>query len=94
MELILSEAELCYFNTYNLIFCCDYKCVFVYFRKSPEERGGEMVPTPAARPSLRDMHLPQPHAKSTIEEDVKRHAAPDSPPPPRKHKEKVCTFTP
>uniref|UniRef100_A0A8C7XHY1 Signal-induced proliferation-associated 1 like 1 n=1 Tax=Oryzias sinensis TaxID=183150 RepID=A0A8C7XHY1_9TELE len=59
-------------------------------KKSPGESGGEMVPTPAARPSLRDMHLPQPHAKSTIEEDVKRHSAPDSPPPPRKHKEKVC----
>uniref|UniRef100_A0A8C7XHW0 Signal-induced proliferation-associated 1 like 1 n=1 Tax=Oryzias sinensis TaxID=183150 RepID=A0A8C7XHW0_9TELE len=57
-------------------------------KKSPGESGGEMVPTPAARPSLRDMHLPQPHAKSTIEEDVKRHSAPDSPPPPRKHKEK------
>lgn len=49
----------------------------------------EVVPTPAARPSLRDMHSPQPHAKSTMEEDVKRHGAPDSPPPPRRHKEKV-----
>lgn len=50
----------------------------------------EVVPTPAARPSLRDMHSPQPHAKSTMEEDVKRHSAPESPPPPRRHKEKVC----
>ncbi|KAF0023719.1 hypothetical protein F2P81_024349 [Scophthalmus maximus] len=40
------------------------------------------------KPSLRDMHSPQPHAKSTMEEDVKRHGAPDSPPPPRRHKEK------
>lgn len=60
------------------------------FRKSPgEERAVEVIPTPAARPSLRDMHSPQPHAKSTMEEDVKRHCAPDSPPPPRRHKEKV-----
>lgn len=44
---------------------------------------------PVARPSLRDMHSPQPHAKSTMEEDGKRHSAPDSPPPPRRHKEKV-----
>uniref|UniRef100_A0A4W6BXG8 Signal-induced proliferation-associated 1 like 1 n=1 Tax=Lates calcarifer TaxID=8187 RepID=A0A4W6BXG8_LATCA len=57
-------------------------------KKSPGESGVEVVPTPAARPSLRDMHSPQPHAKSTIEEDVKRHSAPDSPPPPRRHKEK------
>lgn len=49
----------------------------------------EVVPTPAARPSLRDMHSPQPHAKSTMEEDVKRHSVPDSPPAPRRHKEKV-----
>lgn len=42
---------------------------------------------PATRPSLRDIHSPQPHA--TMEEDVKRHSAPDSPPPPRRHKEKV-----
>uniref|UniRef100_A0A3Q3KS83 Signal-induced proliferation-associated 1 like 1 n=1 Tax=Mastacembelus armatus TaxID=205130 RepID=A0A3Q3KS83_9TELE len=57
-------------------------------KKSPGESGPEVIPTPAARPSLRDMHSPQPHAKSTIEEDVKRHSAPDSPPPPRRHKEK------
>uniref|UniRef100_A0A8C4HSG7 Signal-induced proliferation-associated 1 like 1 n=1 Tax=Dicentrarchus labrax TaxID=13489 RepID=A0A8C4HSG7_DICLA len=42
-------------------------------KKSPGEGGVEVVPTPAARPSLRDMHSPQPHAKSTMEEDVKRH---------------------
>lgn len=59
------------------------------FRKSPGEGGGDVIPTPAARPSLRDMHSPQPHAKSTIEEDAKRHVASDSPPPPRRHKEKV-----
>uniref|UniRef100_A0A3Q1HA10 Signal-induced proliferation-associated 1 like 1 n=1 Tax=Acanthochromis polyacanthus TaxID=80966 RepID=A0A3Q1HA10_9TELE len=53
------------------------------------QSGVDVVPTPAARPSLRDMHSPQSHAKSTMEEDVKRHNAPDSPPPPRKHKEKV-----
>lgn len=59
-------------------------------RKSPgEERVVEVIPTPAARPSLRDMHSPQPHAKSTMEEDVKRHCAPDSPPAPRRHKDKV-----
>ncbi|XP_030260582.1 signal-induced proliferation-associated 1-like protein 1 isoform X2 [Sparus aurata] len=57
-------------------------------KKSPGEGGVEVAPTPAARPSLRDMHSPQPHAKSTIEEDVKRHSTPDSPPPPRRHKEK------
>uniref|UniRef100_A0A1A8C871 Signal-induced proliferation-associated 1 like 1 n=1 Tax=Nothobranchius kadleci TaxID=1051664 RepID=A0A1A8C871_NOTKA len=57
-------------------------------KKSPGEGGGELLPTPAARPSLRDMHLPQQHAKSTVEEDVKRHGVHDSPPPPRKHKEK------
>ncbi|XP_037305636.2 signal-induced proliferation-associated 1-like protein 1 isoform X2 [Pungitius pungitius] len=57
-------------------------------KKSPGEGGGEVAPTPAARPSLRDMHSPQPHAKSTMEEDVKRHCAPDSPPQPRRHKEK------
>uniref|UniRef100_A0A665U6N4 Signal-induced proliferation-associated 1 like 1 n=1 Tax=Echeneis naucrates TaxID=173247 RepID=A0A665U6N4_ECHNA len=56
-------------------------------KKSPGESGVD-VPTPAARPSLRDMHSPQPHAKSTMEEDVKRHSAQDSPPPPRRHKEK------
>uniref|UniRef100_A0A3B5AH70 Signal-induced proliferation-associated 1-like protein 1 n=1 Tax=Stegastes partitus TaxID=144197 RepID=A0A3B5AH70_9TELE len=54
----------------------------------------DVVPTPAARPSLRDMHSPQSHAKSTMEEDVKRHSAPDSPPPPRKHKEKVLLQSP
>lgn len=63
------------------------------FRKSPGESGVEVVPTPAARPSLRDMHSPQPHAKSTMEEDVKRHSTPDSPPPPRRHKEKVLVHT-
>uniref|UniRef100_A0A3Q3FCV2 Signal-induced proliferation-associated 1 like 1 n=1 Tax=Labrus bergylta TaxID=56723 RepID=A0A3Q3FCV2_9LABR len=51
-------------------------------KKSPGEGGVEVVPTPAARPSLRDMHSPQPHAKSTMEEDTKRHSAPDSPPAP------------
>lgn len=61
------------------------------FRKSPGESGGDLVPTPAARPSLRDMHSPQQHAKSTIEEDLKRHSAHDTPPPPRKHKEKVLS---
>ncbi|KAK0134505.1 Signal-induced proliferation-associated 1-like protein 1 [Merluccius polli] len=59
-------------------------------KKSPGEgvmEGG--VPTPAARPSLRDMHSPQLYAKSTMEEDTKRHNAPDSPPPPpRRHKDK------
>uniref|UniRef100_A0A667Z4Y0 Signal-induced proliferation-associated 1 like 1 n=1 Tax=Myripristis murdjan TaxID=586833 RepID=A0A667Z4Y0_9TELE len=50
--------------------------------------GVEVVPTPAARPSLRDMHSPQPHAKSTMEEDIKRHNAPDSPQPTRRHKDK------
>uniref|UniRef100_A0A3Q2U8P3 Signal-induced proliferation-associated 1 like 1 n=1 Tax=Fundulus heteroclitus TaxID=8078 RepID=A0A3Q2U8P3_FUNHE len=40
-------------------------------KKSPGEGGGEVAPTPAARPSLRDMHSPQTHAKSTVEEDVK-----------------------
>ncbi|KAK1888804.1 Signal-induced proliferation-associated 1-like protein 1 [Dissostichus eleginoides] len=57
-------------------------------KKSPGEGGVEVVPVPAARPSLRDMHSPQPHAKSTMEEDIKRHNSPDSPPPPRRHKEK------
>lgn len=61
--------------------------VLPYFRKSPGESSVEVIP--AARPSLRDMHSPQPHAKSTMEEDVKRHSAPDSPPLPRRHKEKV-----
>uniref|UniRef100_H2V906 Signal-induced proliferation-associated 1 like 1 n=1 Tax=Takifugu rubripes TaxID=31033 RepID=H2V906_TAKRU len=56
-------------------------------KKSPGESSVDVIPAP--RPSLRDMHSPQPHAKSTIEEDVKRHSAPDSPPPPRRHKEKV-----
>uniref|UniRef100_A0A3P8SET5 Signal-induced proliferation-associated 1 like 1 n=1 Tax=Amphiprion percula TaxID=161767 RepID=A0A3P8SET5_AMPPE len=56
------------------------------------QSGVDVVPTPAARPSLRDMHSPQSHAKSTVEEDVKRHNAPDSPPPPRKHKEKVLLW--
>uniref|UniRef100_A0A3Q3VPN0 Uncharacterized protein n=1 Tax=Mola mola TaxID=94237 RepID=A0A3Q3VPN0_MOLML len=58
-------------------------------KKSPGEGGMEVVPPIAARPSLRDMHSPQAHAKSTIEEDVKRHSAPDSPPLLRRHKEKV-----
>lgn len=61
--------------------------VFSYLRKSPGESSVDVIPAP--RPSLRDMHSPQPHAKSTIEEDMKRHSAPDSPPPPRRHKEKV-----
>ncbi|KAM3861023.1 LOW QUALITY PROTEIN: signal-induced proliferation-associated 1-like protein 1 [Diretmus argenteus] len=56
-------------------------------KKSPGE-GGVEVPIPAARPSLRDMHSPQSHAKSTMEEDLKRHNAPNSPPPPRRHKDK------
>uniref|UniRef100_A0A3B5KU27 Signal-induced proliferation-associated 1 like 1 n=1 Tax=Xiphophorus couchianus TaxID=32473 RepID=A0A3B5KU27_9TELE len=56
-------------------------------KKSPGE-SGDVAPTPAARPSLRDMHSPQTHAKSTVEEDIKRHPAHDTPPPPRKHKEK------
>ena len=68
--------------------CCLIVCLCVCFRKSPGE-GGPEIPTPAARPSLRDMHSPQSHAKSTMEEDVKRHSAPDSPPPPRRHKDKV-----
>lgn len=68
---------------------CVRACVCLCLRKSPGESGVDVVPTPAARPSLRDMHSPQTHAKSTMEEDVKRHSAPDSPPPPRKHKEKV-----
>lgn len=63
-------------------------------KKSPGESGVDVVPTPAARPSLRDMHSPQTHAKSTMEEDVKRHSAPDSPPPPRKHKEKHSQKSP
>ncbi|KAM8847384.1 LOW QUALITY PROTEIN: signal-induced proliferation-associated 1-like protein 1 [Synchiropus picturatus] len=57
-------------------------------KKSPGEGGLEVMPTPAARPSLRDMHSPQQHAKSTMEEDMKRHSAPDSPPLPRRHKDK------
>lgn len=60
-------------------------------KKSPGEGGMEGgVPTPAARPSLRDMHSPQLYAKSTVEEDPKRHSAPDSPPPQphRRHKDK------
>lgn len=51
-----------------------------------------MPPSAAARPSLRDMHSPQTHAKSTVEEDIKRHPAHDTPPPPRKHKEKVTLY--
>ncbi|XP_061890422.1 signal-induced proliferation-associated 1-like protein 1 isoform X2 [Entelurus aequoreus] len=57
-------------------------------KKSPGESGLDVIPTPAARPSLRDMHSPQPHAKSTMEEDVKRHGAQDSPVPPRRYKDK------
>uniref|UniRef100_H3DG68 Signal-induced proliferation-associated 1 like 1 n=1 Tax=Tetraodon nigroviridis TaxID=99883 RepID=H3DG68_TETNG len=53
-------------------------------KKSPGESSVEVIPAP--RPTLRDIHSPQPHAKSTMEEDVKRHSAPDSPPPPRRHK--------
>lgn len=64
-------------------------------KKSPGESSVDVVPTPAARPSLRDMHSPMPHAKSTMEEDVKRHNAPDSPPPPpRRHKEKRTQKSP
>ncbi|KAF7646773.1 hypothetical protein LDENG_00182750 [Lucifuga dentata] len=64
-------------------------------KKSPGESGVE-VPTPAARPSLRDMHSPQSHAKSTMEEDVKRHqTTPDTPPPPpRRHKDKHSQKSP
>ncbi|KAK7907200.1 hypothetical protein WMY93_015812 [Mugilogobius chulae] len=64
-------------------------------KKSPGESSLDVIPTPAARPSLRDMHSPQPHAKSTMEEDVKRHSAPDSPPPPpRRHKDKHSQKSP
>lgn len=63
-------------------------------KKSPGEREVEVVPTPAARPSLRDMHSPQQHAKSTMEDDVKRHLSPDTPPPPRRHKEKHSQKSP
>uniref|UniRef100_A0A667Z0N7 Signal-induced proliferation-associated 1 like 1 n=1 Tax=Myripristis murdjan TaxID=586833 RepID=A0A667Z0N7_9TELE len=63
-------------------------------KKSPGESGVEVVPTPAARPSLRDMHSPQPHAKSTMEEDIKRHNAPDSPQPTRRHKDKSPSSQP
>ncbi|XP_061610308.1 signal-induced proliferation-associated 1-like protein 1 isoform X1 [Phyllopteryx taeniolatus] len=63
-------------------------------KKSPGESGLEVMPTPAARPSLRDMHSPQGHAKSTIEEDVKRHPAKDSPLPPRRYKEKHAQKSP
>ncbi|KAM9356130.1 signal-induced proliferation-associated 1-like protein 1 [Pholidichthys leucotaenia] len=59
-------------------------------KKSPGE--SEVVPTPAARPSLRDMHSPQSLAKSMMEDDVKRHQ--DTPPPPRKHKEKHAQKSP
>ncbi|XP_067088242.1 signal-induced proliferation-associated 1-like protein 1 [Osmerus mordax] len=52
-------------------------------KKSPGE-GGEGGPS-QTRPSLRDMHSPQPHAKSTMEDDSRRHNAPDSPPHPRRH---------
>ena len=58
-------------------------------RKSPGEGGGEGGPS-QSRPSLRDMHSPQPHAKSTMEDDSRRHNAPDSPPHPRRHKDKVA----
>lgn len=57
-------------------------------KKSPGESSVDVVPTPAARPSLRDMHSPQLHAKSTMEEDMKRHSPDSPPPPPRRHKEK------
>ncbi|XP_062324545.1 signal-induced proliferation-associated 1-like protein 1 isoform X2 [Osmerus eperlanus] len=55
-------------------------------KKSPGE-GGEGGPS-QTRPSLRDMHSPQPHAKSTMEDDSRRHNAPDSPPHSRRHKDK------
>lgn len=78
-----------FLTTAFLLTVCVCARVCLCLRKSPGESGVDVVPTPAARPSLRDMHSPQTHAKSTMEEDVKRHSAPDSPPPPRKHKEKV-----
>ncbi|XP_034018691.1 signal-induced proliferation-associated 1-like protein 1 isoform X3 [Thalassophryne amazonica] len=57
-------------------------------KKSPGESGVEVVPTPTTRPSLKDMHSPQPHIKCTVEDEMKRRSIPDSPPPPRRHKEK------
>lgn len=79
-----AETLICYTNV--MFFYFSY--LLYSFRKSPGE-SGDVAPTPAARPSLRDMHSPQTHAKSTVEEDIKRHPAHDTPPPPRKHKEKV-----
>uniref|UniRef100_A0AAV2K9U3 Signal-induced proliferation-associated 1-like protein C-terminal domain-containing protein n=1 Tax=Knipowitschia caucasica TaxID=637954 RepID=A0AAV2K9U3_KNICA len=61
-------------------------------KKSPGESSVDLIPTPAARPSLRDMHSPQPHSKSLkspMEEEPKRQENQDSPPRPlHRHKEK------
>uniref|UniRef100_A0A8B9J8H6 Signal induced proliferation associated 1 like 1 n=1 Tax=Astyanax mexicanus TaxID=7994 RepID=A0A8B9J8H6_ASTMX len=40
-------------------------------RKRPQGEGPDSGP-PQSRPSLRDLHSPQPHGKSTVEEDLKK----------------------
>ncbi|XP_035380186.1 signal-induced proliferation-associated 1-like protein 1 isoform X1 [Electrophorus electricus] len=49
-------------------------------RKRPQGEGAESGPTPQPRPSLRDLHSPQPMGKSTVEEDLKKLITLDSPP--------------
>uniref|UniRef100_A0A3Q2DMC7 Signal-induced proliferation-associated 1 like 1 n=1 Tax=Cyprinodon variegatus TaxID=28743 RepID=A0A3Q2DMC7_CYPVA len=56
--------------------------------RNRQTKPDESAHSASALPTLRDMHSPQAHAKSTVEEDLKRHPAHDTPPPPRKHKEK------
>ncbi|KAF7690573.1 hypothetical protein HF521_012377 [Silurus meridionalis] len=48
-------------------------------RKRPQGEGAESVPS-QTRPSLRDLHSPQPLGKSTVEEDLKKLITLDSPP--------------
>ncbi|XP_072541734.1 signal-induced proliferation-associated 1-like protein 1 isoform X3 [Salminus brasiliensis] len=47
-------------------------------RKRPQGEGLDSGP-PQSRPSLRDLHSPQPHGKSTVEEDLKKLITLESP---------------
>ncbi|XP_066532537.1 signal-induced proliferation-associated 1-like protein 1 isoform X4 [Hoplias malabaricus] len=55
-------------------------------RKRPQGEGADGGP-PQIRPSLRDLHSPQPLGKSTVEEDLKKLITLDSP-PARHHDDK------
>lgn len=58
--------------------------------RRPQGEGAESGPS-QTRPSLRDLHSPQPLGKSTVEEDLKKLITLDSPPAVH-HDDKVYTL--